>query len=367
MNWFSAYSSNTLAGSGNQFYFLSDKQKHTGRIYYKVYAGGNCRYSLLFSNILDSTYGDGSASRCNLLCDAWEITGSFLSVAETCDEAFPGKEARRYPLTFQGRDHKSVMPGEFFTSDPVLLSVKKGDFICLETEFRGRMIPCHEESILPAFIKENGKWIPSVRMPFPGMLGCDRNVRARVGFLGDSITQGIGTPVNSYAHWNALTAEGLGEDYSYWNLGLGYGRASDVASCGAWFYKARQMDFIIVCYGINDILHERTAEETESDLKTIITGLQKAGVKVMIQTLPPFDLTDEALRKWLHINTCIREELSQTADSFFDNVAILLDGPEAEGKSRYGAHPDTEGCKVWANHLIPVMRTFLDGSFSCTD
>ena len=314
MNWFSAYSSNTLAGSGNQFYFLSDKQKHTGRIYYKVYAGGNCRYSLLFSNILDSTYGDGSASRCNLLCDAWEITGSFL-----------------------------------------------------ETEFRGRMIPCHEESILPAFIKENGKWIPSVRMPFPGMLGCDRNVRARVGFLGDSITQGIGTPVNSYAHWNALTAEGLGEDYSYWNLGLGYGRASDVASCGAWFYKARQMDFIIVCYGINDILHERTAEETESDLKTIITGLQKAGVKVMIQTLPPFDLTDEALRKWLHINTCIREELSQTADSFFDNVAILLDGPEAEGKSRYGAHPDTEGCKVWANHLIPVMRTFLDGSFSCTD
>ena len=68
MKWFETYSSNTLAGSGNQYYFTTGDDKiHRGRIYYKIFAGGTYNYSLLFSNIIDSTYADGKVSHCNMI------------------------------------------------------------------------------------------------------------------------------------------------------------------------------------------------------------------------------------------------------------------------------------------------------------
>ena len=46
MNWFEKYSSNTLGGSGNQTFFLTDDKKaQKGRVYYKVFAGGKYQYS----------------------------------------------------------------------------------------------------------------------------------------------------------------------------------------------------------------------------------------------------------------------------------------------------------------------------------
>lgn len=360
MKWFDTYKSNTLAGSGNQFYFMpEDNEPHTGRIYYKVFAGGRYTYSLLFSNIIDCTYFDGSVSHCNLLCDEWEILRASIGVCHDCGENLAGEVETFHPLTFQGAIHKTVMPGEFFTTDGLELEVKKDDYLCLEIEFRGSRIPCHEESILPVFVKEKDKWIPSKHVPVPGMIGCDREVRARIGFLGDSITQGIGTAVNSYLHWNALVAEAMGPDYSYWNLGLGFGRASDAASDGAWLFKAKQMDMVIVCFGVNDVCQGRTEEEIQKDLLTIVLELKKAGVKVMVQTLPPFDLQEDALEKWLRVNEYIRHDLVKEADAVFDVVPVLINGLEQEGEAKYNGHPNEEGCKAWADALIPVIKEFL--------
>jgi len=196
-------------------------------------------------------------------------------------------------------------------------------------------------------------------VPVPSMIGCNREVRARIGFLGDSITQGIGTAVNSYLHWNARVAEAIGPDFSYWNLGLGFGRASDAASDGAWLFKAKQMDMVVVCFGVNDVCQGRTEEEIKKDLLTIVLELKKAGVKLMVQTLPPFDLQENALETWLRVNEYIRHDLVREADAIFDVVPVLLDGPELEGKSKYNGHPNEEGCKAWAEALIPVMKKFV--------
>ncbi|MFQ9798501.1 MAG: hypothetical protein ACLR23_05710 [Clostridia bacterium] len=82
------------------------------------------------------------------------------------------------------------------------------------------MIPYHEESIIPTFALRDGEWVPSKRVVFAGMVGCDRPALLQIGYLGDSITQGIGTDVNSYDHWNAMLSDKLGEKCAYWNLGL---------------------------------------------------------------------------------------------------------------------------------------------------
>ena len=360
MKWFDTFVSNTLGGTGNQlFHRWDDGRARRGRVYYKVFCGGKCDCSLLFSNIIDSTYKVEYGSFANYVCGPWEILSAAVGVCKTTGADQPGEVERFVPLSFGGARHKSVAPGEFFTTDPVELSPEKGEFLCVEIEFRGETIPYHLESILPTFLYENGSWVPDKRVPVPGMVGCGRRVSARIGYFGDSITQGIGTPPNAYTHWCSLVAEALGEKYSHWNLGIGYGRCQDAASGGAWMFKARHVDAAVVTFGSNDVGRGRTVDEMKRDFTSLVDQLHGAGVKVFLQTLPPFDWKDEYLGRWLAINAFLRDELAAKTEGFFDVAPLLTDETRGVGMSKYGKHPDETGCRLWAEALIPRMREFL--------
>ncbi len=373
IKFFEDYSSNTCAGSGNQLWFSSTKIC-VGRVFYRIEAGGTYNYSLLFSNIIDSTYADGTRSHKNLICDGWHIHGARvgrcksiaskdvtkLTVAdeETQTEADVVVSDVK-TLTFDGRTEKTVAPGEFFCSDPLTLSFEAHEYLCLELTFSGKCVPYHEETLLPIFVKREGVWCYDRRMPLPGMIGCERTVKARVAYLGDSITQGIGTEPNSYAHWNARLSETLGNAYAFWNLGLGFGRAEDAASDGAWLYKAKKNDIVFVCFGVNDLLRGRAVEQIQSDLAHIVSRLKDCGLRVVLQTVPPFDYTGDNVRKWELVNAFVKSELASKVDVLFDNVPILGD-KDTPSAARFGGHPNAEGCEKWAEALYEAVRPLFE-------
>lgn len=375
MQYFETYTSNTVAGSGNQFFFrMPQDEIRTGRIFYKISTPGEYHYSLLFSNIIDSTFADGTLSHKNLICDEWQIHSAQIG---RCSKPFPPKLLSEMTMndnsshadivvsdlqeiTFQGKKQKTVMPGEFFSSDPVKIDFQRDDYLCLEMTFSGEMIPYHEETLLPVFVKQNDEWIYSKQMPVAGMIGCDRPVCARIGYVGDSITQGIGTEPNSYLHWNAVLSEKMGERYAFWNLGLGYGRANDLASSGAWLYKAQQNDIVFVCYGVNDILRGFSEDQIKSDLADIVHTLKKQNKTVILQTIPPFDYQDENIEKWNKLNQYIKTELSDNADLIFDNSLILSECKEKAHLAKYGGHPNANGCTLWAEALFEQITIFLN-------
>ena len=156
------------------------------------------------------------------------------------------------------------------------------------------------------------------------MIGVDRKAQKRIAFLGDSITQGIGTSVNSYAHWNAVFAEKLGSDYSYWNLGLGYGRADDAASDGIWLFKAKQNDIVFVCFGVNDILQGYNADEIKKNLQLIVDKLHEAGIVVIVQTVPPFDYSPEHQIIWDNVNNFIVNNFNNPRRLKINNIYFYL-------------------------------------------
>lgn len=359
MKWFDTYSSNTLGAGGNQLIFSTEGKEMTGRIYYKIFAGGTYNYSLLFSNIMDSTYKFGEVSCCNKICDEWEILEAMVGICKETTSEFAGEVEKFVPLTFRGNGSKTVAPAEFFTSDPVKLSAEKGDFLCFQVRYRGNMIPYHWESILPVFTLKDGNFVPDKRVPFPGMIGCDRTVKKKIGYLGDSITQGVGTPSNAYTHWNALLSDAIGQEYSYWNLGIGYGKGQDAASDGAWLFKAKQMDAVVVAYGSNDVGRGRSVDGMKEDFTAIVRKLKEAGVKVFLISVPPFDWQDDFLVRWKAINSFLVDELSHEADGFFHVAPLLVDEIQWEGKSKYEKHPNEEGCRIWAENMLPPFRTFL--------
>lgn len=373
MDYFNKYVSNTLAGSGNQLYFsLPACQIQTGRIFYKIFASGTYNYSLLFSNIIDSTYSNGSVSRKNLICESWTIHSAKIGKCKkfntTKDISLLTMSEQEnadiiitdfHNILFKGEASKTVMPGEFFSSDPVELNFDSGDYLCLEMTFLGTMIPYHEETLLPVFIKKNDIWEYSRLMPVPGMIGCDRKVKARVGYLGDSITQGIGPENNSYLHWSALLSEMIGQEYAFWNLGIGFGRANDLASDSAWMYKARHNDIVFVCYGVNDLTQNIPEEQIKADLEYIVDTLKKRNIKIILQTIPPFDYLREDISKWERINRYIKEDLANIVEAVFDTVPYLCESLDQSYKAKYQGHPNAEGSAIWANALYQQIQHLL--------
>lgn len=356
MDFFEKYVSNTTAGSANQTVFFHGDG--VGRVFYRLFCGGKFRYSFLFSNAVDSTFADGSISWCNRPCETWTLRAAACAVVKT----YRGPEVPEgawQKLTFSGESSKQVAPGEFFSSDPVEIEADAGEYLCVELSFAGQTVPCHEEILVPTFVQENGEFVPSKKMPVPQMVGCDRPVKKRVAYLGDSITQGIGTEPNSYTHWNHLVSEALGTEYAFWNLGIGYGRAADASTDGSWLYKAAQNDCIVVCFGVNDIFWYGDTEAIKGHLYNIVSLLKQRGLKVILQTTPPFNYDERTGNIWREVNRYIKEDLAQLCDGVFDVVPILGDPTHPEW-AVYGGHPNAEGCRAWAQALIPAVKQVLE-------
>ena len=264
------------------------------------------------------------------------------------------------PLLFGGSVSKTVNPGELFSSDPIELDLKKDQFLCLELTFKGRMIPYHEESIIPIFTYENGEWRYCRKMPLACMVGCDRPVKKRVGFIGDSITQGIGTPNNSYKHYAAVVADILGEDFSYWDLGIGYGRGNDAATDSMWLFKAKQLDVVTVCFGVNDICRGFTAEQIITNLEIIMDKLHNAGVKVIMQTIPPFNYSGARIETWNRVNDHILTSMSERAEGVFDVRTVLSGSDEEPYMAKFGGHPNSEGNGIWGRALADTVGRVIE-------
>lgn len=356
--FFDKFTSNTLAGSSIQSFFLSDGTRKKGRVYYKIFKGGRCQYSLLFGNTVDSTFRTSGPSFGTEL-EEWTIHSLKVGKTASSSMEIAYEPSDFVDVYFSGARSKVVKTGENICCDPFELSVEDGEYLCVEIEFSGTKIPNHEELWFSAFVEEDGKWVSSVKLPVPSMVGCSRPVNKRVVYLGDSITQGIGSTKNSYNHWNAILSNMLGNDYSYWNLGIGCADSSDAACDKAWLNKAKNSDIVFLCLGVNDLGRGRNANEIIKNLDKIVDILKNNGRKIIIQTIPPFDYSKEKKEIWIECNKYIKENISKRVDGCFDCCSVLSKNEVENEIALYGGHPDDNGCKVWAkalyNYVIPIL------------
>lgn len=352
------FSSDTVAGSANQVLTrFSVPAEHRGRVSYRLSHGGE-HYAFLFSNIVDSTYADGSISRANDVGGTWKI----LSVRVGLTDAWDGEPAQWHTVTFDGARTKTVSGAATFTTDPVALHAEAGDYLCYEIALFGACFPYHEEMILNVRkYAQDGTLVPDKKIPVPLMIGCDRPVSKRVGFLGDSITQGIGTAYESYAHWAARIAEKLDPSISVWDLGIGFARCSDAATDGAWLARAKTCDVVNICLGVNDMHHDfrgkEAAETLICGLRTIVEKLNEAGCRTILFTIPPFDYGEDMRAVWQETNRAIRGALGKEAAAVFDFALPLGKPAPMEHMAKYGGHPNAEGCLVVAEAYLAQFGT----------
>lgn len=356
---FKKYRSNTVAASGNQNLLVFDeKTQITGKMFFKVKKYGKFNYRLFFSNITDSTFADGILSKCNMSGDEYYIKEAYIGSVVGFDP-YQTSESR-IQLTFNGQKQKKVEKWETYWSDEVEINVEEGHILCFEWTVEGTKFPNAPEKVTSAYIKkEDGTYFESPDCPHPSLIGCDYHFEKNIAFIGDSITMGCGTTKNAYRNWVSFISDSLGEDFSVWNLGLGYARAYDAATDKVWLEKAKQYDFVSVCMGVNDLLRERTAEDVKNDLTTIVESLRKANVKIGIFTVPCFDWEGEIQGYWDDVNDYIRNVLSEKCEYVFDMATYTSRGGNERYKSRYGGHPNDLGCEIVAKKFIEEMEDIL--------
>ncbi len=357
--YFRKYRSNTMAStSNNSTLFYDDEKTITGRLYYKVIKSGKYNYRFLFSNIADSTFGAGEHSRANLTGGEYEILCAFAGNSDKADNTCPLKDGLK-KVTFAQQVGRHVSEGEVYWSDEIELDIKEGHFLVFEWTVRGKRLSYTPDKLIPSFVmEENGEYKASCDFPQPQLIGCDADFEKNILFLGDSITMGCGTTVGGYQFWAAHIARGLGNTYSMWNIGLGYGRAQDAASDGIWLEKARQYDTAVVCLGVNDILQGRSAEQIKNDLTYITDSLKKSGVSVCIFTLPAFNWVGKDRTTWDDVNRYIKEVLVSRTDFWFD-MAVVSGNPDDPYVSRdpQNGHPTDEVCAYIGQEFLKKYRS----------
>lgn len=350
-DYYAQYVSNTLAGTSNQLYY-NQGVKATAYAFYRIFDAGQFDYSLLYTNTIDSTYADGSISKRNDPCGKWYIESLSVSPVNEITTA----DLPEIQLTFNGKKSKIVLPDEIFFTDKISLNVKQNEYLRVKIVYNGEKIPCHIENQIPTFKNEGDGVKANKLLPLPSMIGVNRKIEKRIVFWGDSITQGIGCKENSYLNYCAICANALGIKYSFWNLGIGYGRATDAATNKAWAKKAVNCDTAIVCFGVNDIFRV-------GDYRKIIAAYNKiikilSGKQIIFQCIPPFDYTKEQGKLWLKLNKYIKNEISKKVFAVFDPSPILSDEKDVF-HAKYGGHPNEDGSFLWGKALYDFLKVKL--------
>lgn len=363
---FDTYVSNTVVATGSNT-AIKNAEHITYRAWLPVEAAGEFDYCFYFSNTVDSTWDDGSETYAGMPGGSYTIESASVSDGGTEFDANV-KPTNTVTVTFSGSETKEVASGETFWSDPLQLDIPDGHYLLWEWTLNGTNIPAICMSNMTYAYADKGDdkgFIYVNEIPLPQLFGCDREVKTRIVTLGDSVTQGCQTSDNAYQFWAAQTLDQLGtEDYSLWNLGLGYARATDCAQSGDWLERAvAGADLITVAFGTNDIISgpyggtgHAAAGEIEEAVCTIADTCTRAGVETIVWNSPPFDLTPELDAIRTEYNATVENLAYDCGATYFDAASLLAD-PSDASKTVYGQHPNDEGGTVLATALVETIRS----------
>lgn len=338
-------------------------RRFVARAYLRCVSHEVSRWRFWFSNAVDSTFDAGQNAWPNRPGGAWRIHSARIGDG---GRAFYGERGIVPEVTgwtevrFGSDSGRDVAPNETFWSDEVDFSLPEGHFLVWEWEIEGGEIPCTMDSQALCYTgKDEASLASDTFCPMPDLFGAEREVRSRIVFWGDSITQGCGTGTNQYGSWVPKIADGLGRAFGVWNIGLGFARGSDAATCGVWMDKALTADVVCMAFGTNDLGSGTrgrgrgdTAEEVLATMEALIVKLKESGKRVILFTPPPFCYVQKVYDEWKKVLQAYPALVEKHGIELFDFEASLDAEPPFGNVCQYGAHPDCRGGTAAADAFL---------------
>ena len=361
---FDKYISNTVISTGNN-YMVDEAKKITYRAYFPIEEYGNLEYCFYFSNTVDSTYDKGTIAFSGKPGGNYMIEGAWISDGGSGPD---DEITNKTEITFGGQKTKNVTPNEEFWSDSVEFNVEEGHYLVWEWTLTGKDIPCINMSTLTSTTADeynDGNFAYCDQIPLPQMIGAKREVKHNIAAIGDSITQGCMTEFMKYEFWAARISNLLGDDYGFYNCGLGWARTSDAAIAGTWIERAKTAETVIVAFGTNDIISGEyqaedgnTAEEIDEYLRGVLDVLKDAGCKIIVFNAPPQDYDEAHEKIRLDYNELCKKTCDEYNAEYFD-FASYLSHEDEPAKAIYGGHPNGEAGKIVSEAFVQKYKDFI--------
>lgn len=365
-----------LSSATNSIMIIKTESTHTYRTYLKPREYGDFIWKIWHSNTVDSTWDEGLVSRVNLAGGDWRIESVFFADGGINADGSVVLDSQ-VQITFDGNNYKNVVPDEKFSSDPIHFSIPKGHYLVftwtISTLSLGKVIPYNcETNLAPVFYAPgdcshdvNGNSFNRAEntLVLPALIAYSKTVIKKIGFFGDSITQGVRTKEDGYEYWVSKVAEGLGNEYGVWNLGSGWSRAKDAATDGAWLYKAKGNDEIVICLGVNDIgILNRNHNEVICDLTTIVNKIKEDNpiCQIILCTVPPFDFTEEREVTWRKVNEFILSNSLKAVDRIFNIAAVLSEKVPKDNLEKLEYHSNFDDPHPNGKASSAIAKAFLE-------
>jgi len=178
----------------------------------------------------------------------------------------------------------------------------------------------------------------------------------KVVVLGDSITAGLGLPVDqAFPAVAEATLKGEGLELSIQNAGVSGDTSTAGASRVDWLLKQRP-DVLVVELGGNDMLRGQPVDVTRARLLEIVTAGQSAGATVVLLGITAPGSMGPAHKTAFD---ALYGEVSAESGATLvpDFLGPLMDRPELiQGD---GLHPTAEGQKLLASRLVSALRPLV--------
>ena len=362
-NMFNEYFSNTVVSTGNNAR-INKAESVTYRAYFPVEEYGELEYCFYFSNEIDSTYSNGSPVHVGAETGDYTIESARIADGGTSTD----DEITNYvDVTFDGSASREVSSGEQFWSDPVNFSLEEGHYLVWEWTITGSKIPATNMSDLTSTTSSDDgeEFVYCAEPALPQLIGAKREVKLSIAAIGDSITQGCMTDYMAYESWAMQISQKLGEDYSFWNCGLGWARASDAAYDGDWLERVTTADVVIIAFGTNDIGSGEyggdggnSADEIDAYVRTLIEKCTAAGCSVVVFNSPPQDYEGDYETVRTEYNEMLESTCSELGVYCFDFASLLCD-EDAPSVAKYGGHPNGEAGGIVSDAFIEEYSVLL--------
>lgn len=183
--------------------------------------------------------------------------------------------------------------------------------------------------------------------------------RRTVVFLGDSLTAGLGLPLEQA--YPSLIEARLRTEHRPWKV-VNAGISGDTTAGGLarldWIYR-QKVDVLVVALGANDGLRGIPAGQTEKNLRAILRRARKEGSRVLLVGIRlPDNFGPQAQARFAAIYPRLAAEFRVPL------VPFLLEGVAMEPGLNQpdGIHPNAEGARKVADHLWMKLGPMLTGS-----
>lgn len=251
------------------------------------------------------------------------------------------------PVAFAGLPGVTIASGADVVSDPVPLPAEAGRPLAVSLVLTAapEVVPQHPVALQTSYLARGASAEP-VDSWFV-LTGVDvltpRPVAAVVA-MGDSITDGVGSPADAEERWSdalaaRLSAAGGPAGMAVLNAGLSGNQLvaadpahdldSPLARLDTDVTRAAGASDVVLNIGTNDLAAGRSAPDVVAGLQVYARSAHAAGKRVFLTTITPSTLgphgTRAAVAARAAVNTWVRDHGREYADGVFDFAAAVAD------------------------------------------